>query len=535
MGVARICTALVNGLDVHIIYAEADVSGGLPVFHIVGYVSADVKEAVQRVVTAIKNSGIDLPVRKIIVNLSPADMRKRGPAYDLPIAVSVLSAMGIAESHLCADSLFIGQLSLSGELCPVQGILPVAMEAREKGIVRLIVPKGNEEEAKTVKEIEVHGFSCLSEVVRFMNSKGKIHSIQSNRQERQKGQGKEKDNKPGDVTDGVAEDETDPERMDFSDMNGQEVLKRACMISAAGRHNMIMIGPPGAGKTMAAERMGAILPPMTEKESFEVTKIYSVLGRIDPRRPLIRRRPFRAVHHSSTAASLTGGGYVPMPGEISMAHKGILFLDEMTEFKRDVLEMLRQPLEKKKMTISRRQWTYTFPADFLLVCAANPCPCGYYPDRNKCRCTPEEVRAYIGKISGPLLDRIDLCVRVQRVGEEELFGEEKKNTSTAEMKNTVCKAVEFRKNRQEAKCFCEQSSAKEMTGKNVSLTRRMEELQFDIQAVDCIRRAFGRLELSARSLRRTAEVARTVADLEQSDEVRRDHVLEALSYRMKRQ
>lgn len=538
MGFSRVNAAMISGLDVRMIQVETDVSAGLPVFHIVGYAAADVKEAIHRVMTAVKNSGIQMPVRRIVVNLSPADIRKRGASFDLPIAVSILLSMGLIPSGRAGRCLFLGELGLDGSIRPVRGVLPIVMEARSQKMKACILPADNLAEAQIVTEMNSIGFSRLDALIRYLRT-GESHVNTFGQIEEDKEMGGtahgsdgrgdgaavgldsrvcskgEDDWESGDVPDS---DKTIP---DFADIQGQEVLKRACLISAAGRHNLLMIGPPGSGKTMAACRLPGILPSMSRDECFEVTKIYSVLGMLDPAHPLISRRPFRTVHHSSTASALTGGGMIPFPGEISMAHKGVLFLDELMEFKRNVLEMLRQPIEQKMMVISRRQWTYSFPADFLLVCAANPCPCGYYPDRNRCRCSEQEIDSYMGRVSGPLLDRIDLCVQVEKVEGAALFNGSPSMTS-AGMKKSVEAACLFRARRCQ-----ERVRSKEEDG----LKGRIGGLGLTDGAIRLLEGSYDHMGLTARTLVKTAGVARTIADLEQCVSVEEPHVLEALSYR----
>ena len=421
---SKVTTAVLYGLRVKFVQAEADVSNGLPVFHMVGYLSSEVKEASERVRSAIRHTGYLLPAKRIVVNLSPANLRKKGSSFDLPVAIAVLQAMGIripiAET---GEILWIGELGLDGEIRKVPGILPIVDEAKKQGISICVVPKENEEEAGLVDGIYVIGLSHLREVMEEnLTGRSPVKKFVLHQR---------------------------PLYPDFSDIAGQEAVKRAVEVAVAGGHNILFLGPPGAGKTMLAKRIPGILPPLTREESIELTKIYSILGRVSSEQPLIEERPFREVHYTASKPALLGGGQTPLPGEISMAHKGVLFLDELAEFDKAVLEVLRQPLESKEIRLIRTQGTYVYPADFILVGAMNPCPCGCYPDLNKCMCTPTQIQNYLGKISQPFLDRIDICIEVPKVTYESLRGElyTPKERDSARMRRRICAAREIQKQR----------------------------------------------------------------------------------------
>ena len=499
---STVVSAATEGLAVEFVHVEADVSNGLPVFHMVGYLASEVKEAGERVRTAIKNSGFDFPAKRTVINLSPATMRKRGASFDLPIAVAVLTALGELSGSRIQNTLIIGEMGLDGSVRKVPGILPIVAEAKEREVRRCIVPEENKAEAALVSEMQVIGVKDLKETIEFLKSGSKPQKVQQ--------------------TGSVQERETEESFPDFGDLCGQKNVRRAAEIAVAGGHNLLLIGPPGSGKTMTAGCIAGILPPMSTEESMEVTKIYSVMGMVNEKQPLIRKRPFRNVHHTATRAALIGGGMIPRPGEISLAHQGVLFLDELPEFKKGVLEVLRQPLEQHCIRITRNYGTYTFPADFMLVAAMNPCPCGCYPNLERCTCTPAQIQAYLGKISQPFLDRIDLCVEAGRVDYENLT-EQKKGEASAEIRMRVCRVRNLQKERYEGKKIRRNTQLEgELLKKYCALGTKEEAM---------MRQAFERFSLTARSYHRILKVSRTIADMEGEELIHTRHVAEALTYK----
>lgn len=501
MSFSTVLSASIQGLKVEFVHVEADVSNGLPAFNMVGYLSSEVKEAAERVRTAIRNSGLEFPAKKTVINLSPATMRKRGAAFDLPIAVSILVSLGQLSGKSVKEMLIIGELGLDGAVQEVPGILPVVLEAREAGIPICIVPKANAPEGALVDGVKVIGVRSLAEVFRFLSG-----ALQIDEQPYPK-------TRSGTVI---------SEALDYSDIQGQESVKRAAEVAVAGGHNLLLVGPPGSGKSMAAKRIPSIFPPMTMEESMAITKIYSIMGLVDRESPLISQRPFRSVHHTATKSALIGGGLIPSPGEISLAHGGVLFLDELPEFQKSVLEVLRQPLEEHQIRISRAHGSYVFPANFMLVSAMNPCPCGCYPDFERCTCTPGQIQHYLGKISQPFLDRMDICVEAPKVKYESLKSR-KKQESSAEIRTRVCRAREIQNMRyagteiisnamlgvQELEQYCTLNKAE---------SRLME-------------RAFSALGLTARTYHKILKVARTIADLEGAETILEKHIKEAIGYR----
>ena len=495
---AAVLSAVILGMEVHPVQVEADVSDGLPSFTMVGFPSAQVKEAQDRVRTAFKNNEIALPPKRITVNFAPADIKKEGAGFDVPVAAAVLAASGILEPEVLKGVMFAGELSLNGEIHAIPGILPIVIRAREEKCRLCIVPWGNMREACLVPDMKIIGVKNLKELIIFLKAPGKYRQPCIRQETEQLGQ-----------------------ELDFSEIRGQESLRRAVEISVSGFHNLLMIGPPGAGKTMVARRIPGIMPPLTFDESLELTKIYSIAGLLSPTDPLVRQRPFRSPHHSSPAPALAGGGRNPRPGEITLAHRGVLFLDEMPEFSRRTLEILRQPLEDRVIRISRVYGTYTFPADFILCAAMNPCPCGYYPDMNRCRCTSGQVSRYLNKISQPLLDRLDLCAEAEPVSFSSLNG--RQGEASDRIRKRVEKVHEIQRNRYQ----------KENIQFNGELKGNMIEAycRTDAQGKALLEAAFDRMDFSARAYHRILKVSRTIADMEGSELIKKDHIGEALSYR----
>ena len=479
---------------------EVDVSSGLPVFEMVGYLSSEVKEAKERVRTALKNAGYVLPPKRITVNLSPADLHKGGSAFDLPIAIAILTAIRYFSQEIIDQYVILGELGLNGEVRRVNGVLPMLSFAAEKGMKKAIVPEPNAAEGAVLKNMEVYGAQSLTQVVDLL-----LHNSVA----------------PYQIARQDVQSDTIAYEYDFSEVVGQTFVKRGLEIAASGFHNLLMVGPPGAGKSMMAKCLPSILPPLTLEESIAITKVYSVKGLLEEGQGLITKRPFRAPHHTLSKTALTGGGSNPLPGEMSLAHNGVLFLDELPEFSREAIEVMRQPLEDKKITVSRVYAAYTFPADFMLVAAINPCPCGYYPDRRRCHCSEQQVRRYLGKISQPLLDRIDICTEIHPVPLEQLKQGKKQETS-AQIRERVIKAQEIQKRRyqKETIVFNSQLSVKQIET-YCKLSKEEEDFMMD---------AVKHYDLSARAYHRILKVARTIADLDESENIKTEHISEAVAF-----
>lgn len=495
-------TATTCGIDSMMISVEADISNGMPMFSMVGFLSSEVKESKDRVRTALKNTGFELPVKRITINFSPANIRKSGSGFDLPVAVAVLSAMDQVRKDFLEESMLVGELSLEGRVSGVTGVLSMVICAKEAGMKCCIVPRDNEAEARLIPGIDIVGVSSLQEVIWYLNTGERIVN-------REKGDDVKKEQKTM--------------MHDFSEINGQRLLRRACEVAISGMHNLLMVGPPGAGKTMVAKCIPSILPPMTLEEQIELSKIYSVCGLFRERECLMEQRPFRNPHHTISEQGLTGGGKEPKPGEISLAHGGVLFLDELTEFRKSTLEVLRQPMEDKEVTIARVNGTFCFPANFVLVTAMNPCNCGYYPDMSKCRCSQSSIQRHMDKLSQPLLDRIDLCVEVSAVGYDELIHKDAKNESSEEIRKRVIRMHEIQKERFENTSILFNSGipAKELQ-RFCSLGE--EEMNY-------MEEMYKKMDLTARSYHKIVRVARTIADMDGAKDISRKHLQEAICYR----
>ena len=510
---STVTSGAVFGITSYLMQVETDVSNGLPSFNMVGLLATEVREAGERVKVALRNCGIDLPPKHITVNFSPADIRKSGVGIDLPVAVGVLASMGEIEQDALESAVIAGALGLDGEVKKIKGVLPMVAKAKEEGYRICILPKENALEGAAISGMKIVGVSTLEETIAYLTQEEKERDAFLPPVVLQKEM--------------LLSQSTGDSQADFADICGQQAVKRAVEIAAAGFHHLLLIGAPGAGKSMVASRIPSILPPLTEEEALEVSTIYSVAGLLDTEKALLTKRPFVSPHHTITQTALTGGGRIPQPGVMSLAHRGVLFLDEIAEFPHTTLDVMRQPLENRTVHIARASGTCTYPADFMLVGALNPCPCGFYPDRGRCRCTEKEIDRYLSRISGPILDRIDLCVETPRVDVKALrtggasdSGEE----TSAQIRKRIIRARDMQKERFRG------TKLRFNADMQVAHLKRFCRLGGKEQLL--MEQIYHKMDLSARAYHRIIKVARTIADLEGTPEIESRHLTEASCYRM---